>query len=214
MELYETGGFCFSCNYFAPLNELYSAGYTSSVKKNPTDIPKELEYIKSLPLQRIRGLFWHADDRGFYVLWPDGSYFKKRMFNNTPRYIAPRKVTPPLYLHKVCPHDLVIVEGEINARSLYASGATHASIASTGGVSQLTKFLTEYMKYNILAIVVDKDAPGVASGVKLKNELIKRGQRPVLVATEQDVNEIFEEKGPEGVREWWAMEMPARMQKR
>jgi hypothetical protein len=203
MHVYPERAFCFSCGYSVPSEEVASVEEIRKLNKEPTDVKNVLQYISSLPVRKIRGLYFPYDDRGFYVEWPCNTFYKKRLFEGNSRYIGPRGTRPPLYVHKQCPHDLVIVEGEINARSLYSSKATTSSIASPGSATEMLRHLDKYLTYNTIhAIIVDKDIPGVINGLKLKDELIKRGKKPILIAMEKDLNQIYEEEGDEAIKAW------------
>lgn len=203
MEIYEDAGYCFSCGFMDK-----SLADTKPGRKEPTDIPKMLKYIRSLPLIKTRGLYFHADDIGFYIEWPnDGLYYKKRLFEGKARYINPRGSTPPLYIHQQCPHDLVVIEGEINARSLYAAGCTTASICSPGSANTFDKYTHVLTEYRKIAIVVDKDKPGVIAGLKLKKELLKHRKKVQLVAVEKDFSEVYEKEGSEALSKYYKKEV-------
>lgn len=197
MEVYENGSYCFSCGY-------HTSEYTDStaVRKPPTDINKELEYIDGLEKREIRGLSLPADDLGYYITWPDRSYYKKRLYEGKARYIGPRGHRAPLYrIPGVDPKTLVVVEGEINAITLSNAIGNILTIVSPGSATELTRHIALYKLYSIVYIVIDRDIPGVINGLKLKDLLLERGRVVHLVAKEKDYNQILQEEGSDRCKE-------------
>lgn len=208
LHLYEEWAHCYTCGYHVRIEEIATPEQILSMQKEPTDIGAELEYISSLPLKEIRGLALPADDRGYYIVWPDGHFYKKRMFNDTPRYVAPRGHPLPLFVYSVHPRNLVIVEGELNAMSLHEACVTDATIASPGGVAvprknRQLKYLDKFLTFDQIIVIVDKDVAGVCWGVKVKEELLKRGKRVQLIALEKDFNQQLQDGGIEEIRKTW-----------
>lgn len=195
MQIYHDGGFCFVCGYTD--KSLVDAD-TGKQKEN---IQESIDRICSLPVINYRGLHLHADLQGAYILWPDCTYYKKRMFSDDgPRYIGPKGVVPPLLILKGRTDiSCIIIEGEINALSLKKS-CPSLYIISPGSASnfpsQATNLLTIFRTF---VIIVDKDPAGVSAGIELKNKLILKGARAEVIATAPDYNEIFQKEGPQAV---------------
>ncbi|GAC1499954.1 MAG: hypothetical protein NVS1B10_03180 [Candidatus Saccharimonadales bacterium] len=196
MEVYENSAYCFSCGY-----------YTKDVDvpyepKPKTDIGAEIEYIRTLPTREIRGLQLHYDYEGFYILWPDLSFYKKRLNQGRIRYLGPSGHRTPLFkIQGRDPKTLLMVEGELNALSLSLSIGDLYTIVSPGASTNIMNYMPYYCTFDSIYAIVDKDVSGVVNGLKLKEELINRKKRVVLEATDKDYNQILQEEGTEGVKE-------------
>lgn len=199
MEVYNDGGFCFACSYVD--KSLADENLPQKTKEN---IKETIAYIQGLPRKEIRGLYLPYDSSGFYILWPDNSYYKKRMFQGETRYIGPRGHRAPLYLRPGSARgNLVLIEGELNAESVYEVFKDYyrPGIASPGSANEFMRHIEEYLYYNAIYAILDKDPAGVAAGVELKNTLSKRGIRVNLIAVTRDYNAILQEEGKEGLKE-------------
>lgn len=206
MEIYETWSHCFSCGFRVLTKEIEGYEENQELKKEPEDVQEKIRYISQLPRAAFRGLSLPTDNYGFYVVWPNCSFYKCRLHSGTLRYVGPRGHKAPLFVLESSTNILVVVEGELNALSLKETGKNYGTIASPGSATELIRHLNTYLtlssKSSTVFIVVDKDIPGVKNGLKLKEELLKRGKRVKLIAVEQDLNEILQEKGIKGVEEW------------
>lgn len=200
MSVYEDGGFCHACGYLDR-----SVADSDAPKREKENVEEKIEYIKSLPRVQVRGLTLPCDSQGFYILWPGEDYYKQRLTGGVEtRYLGPVGTRPPLLKILGDPRKAVaVVEGELNALSLLAGGYT-GTIASPGSATNMINFLQEYLQLGYsFAIVVDRDAAGVAAGVELKRELQKRGKRVRLIAVAKDLNQLLQDEGKEGVKKWW-----------
>lgn len=208
LHIYETYAHCFTCGYRCPVSELGLSEEEKSIRACPTNISEEMEYIDGLSKIEVRGLSLPADDSGYYIIWSSGEFYKKRLWEGKSRYIGPRGHRPPLFVlpgngsNKV----LFLVEGELNALSLFQ--AIHPkvntnTIASPGSAVELPKALDFCLRFDSIAVIVDKDIPGVAWGLKLKQDLLKHKKRVELVAIEKDINQILQDEGDVGVRSWF-----------
>ncbi len=191
MSVYADGAYCFSCGYST--NSIKDPEYESKPKEN---LEGSIAYIQSLPTKSIRGLSLPSDDQGYYILWPDRSYYKKRLFEGKSRYIGPRGFRAPL-LKLGQPSDRVcIVEGELNALSIGL--VYNGTILSPGAASNFMNYRDEYLTTKgDFTIVVDKDIPGVVAGLKLKEFLLKNKRLVSLVAKKTDYNQILQDEGQE-----------------
>ncbi len=201
MEVYSDGAFCFVCNYST--NSIKDLKYESKPKEN---IEEVISYVKSLPTKLIRGLLLPYDDQGFYILWPDLSFYKKRLFEGKSRYLGPRGHRAPL-LKLGKPSDRVlVVEGELNTMS--AALVYPGTILSPGAASNFMNYSNEYLTFKgDFTIVVDKDIPGVVAGLKLKEFLIKNKRRVSLVTKETDYNQELQDSGLEQLKTSIAQDM-------
>lgn len=199
MEVYENEnervGFCFVCHTRVVLD-----GPPSNNRRSPTNIRSALEYISTLPVERIRGFDLPVDSVGYYVLWPTRDFYKRRNFHDNPRYTSPRGVKAPLYEIKGKTETLVIVEGELNALSLSVSTKTDDTIVSPGSVANFGACLKVAKEYKRIVLVVDHDPAGIVYGCALKLELLKLGKRVSLITCETDYNEMYCNLGPVAVQ--------------
>lgn len=200
MEVYENEdqviGYCFTCNTRVVLE-----GKPSGRRKRPTDIPSVLEYIHTLPFRKIRGFDLHFDSLGYYLLWPSRDFYKRRNFNDTPRYTAPTGVKPPLYEFKGKSGTLIAVEGELNTRSLYESLGTDDTVVSPGPAGEFPKLVKVAQLYSSVILVVDHDPAGIVYGTHTKNLLLKQGKSVKLVTCTVDYNDMYCNEGPEAVKQ-------------
>lgn len=195
MHVYEDGSYCFTCGW------VDRSRVTLEEKKEPENIKEKIEYIANLSSKSIRGLNLKSDSEGYYILWPEGDFYKLRPFDGTGlRYKGPSGHRAPLFNLGPMSETLVVVEGEINALSLAEAFPTRKfAISSSGSCNELLRHLPIYLTYDQIVIIVDKDPGGVACGVELKQILLKKGKRVQLIATTPDYNEILQEKGKIGV---------------
>lgn len=196
MAIYEDGGFCHACGYLDR-----SIANTDAPKREQENIGDKLEYIRSLPRKEIRGLQLPYDSSGYFIVWPDNSYYKKRLWDGPSRYMGPAGHKPSLLRFSGLGSSLVIVEGELNAMSLRFN--YKSNIVSPGSATNIMNYLQDYLLYGPnIAIVVDRDPIGVVMGLELKRELQKRGKRVSLIAVKQDLNDVLQHEGIEGIKKW------------
>lgn len=207
LHIYGEYAYCFVCKANVKTSELNLPPSAREIraKKNPVNIKDRIAYIRELPKKQIRGLELPYDDSGFYIIWPDETYYVKRMYFGKNRYVSPSGVQRPLFkFYKrvtVTNEILVIVEGELNAMSLRASISDDVDIVSPGSANNFVKYLREYEQYKRILIIFDLDAPGVVFGVDLKSRLLT-GRKISVHPMERDMNAIFEEEnGKEKVRQ-------------
>jgi 5S rRNA maturation endonuclease (ribonuclease M5) len=207
MHLYGEYAYCFVCRANVKTSELNLPGSAREIraKKNPVNIRERIQQIRELPKSMIRGFELHNDNTGYYVLWPDETYYVKRMNEGKNRYVSPAGVQRPLFtFYKRVTVDpksvLVIVEGELNAMSLRASITDDVDIVSPGSANNFVKYIREYEEYKRVLIITDLDAPGVVFGVDLKDRLLS-GRKVNIWPMERDLNEQYqEENGKEKIQ--------------
>lgn len=206
VEIYEENAFCFGCYQIIPLAEL---GVERSPKEHYVEnIQAKIEYICTLPKTSIRGLLLPTDSAGYYIVWPDHSYFKLRVLepaDGQSKYKNPAGHRQPvLWVRKQGFRKLYIVEGELNAISL-SYAIKDADICSPGSAGNFAKKdtvtnLTEYCKYANIVIVVDRDAAGTQAVIRLKGALIDRVPFVSHHLMEEDCNAILCKSGPEELK--------------
>ncbi len=203
MHVYHEYSYCFSCGFRALTKEVLSGKEIEILYKEPENIQETLQYIKTLPTRMERGLRFHYQESGFYVLWPDESYYKLRLRKLHTRYVGPRGRRAPLFKYQRGYKTLVVTEGEINAMSLNeVFKDSQITIASPGSANEYTRFIDIYLQYDTVFAIVDKDIPGVINGLKIKEELLKHKKNVQVIALEKDINQILQESGTEGVKAW------------
>ena len=195
-HIYANGGYCFVCGY----TDKTTVDLNNKVEKE--DIQQTLEYINALPMDTIRGIQFPRDAYGYYILWPNRSFYKKRLFKQDRiRYMAPKGIPVPLFSYTGDPGwPLAIVEGEINAISLKKAIPEGLNICSPGAITHFNKFMDKYLQYNRIYVIVDKDDAGIAYGASLKETLLQAGKNTSLIALEKDFNDILMECGYDGIK--------------
>jgi hypothetical protein len=212
MHLYEETAYCFSCNFTVPIEEVLNEEEIKKIKKKePENIETAISYIKTLPIKRIRGLDLPFDESGYYVKWPDDSYYLLRRFDDRPRYVGPRGRKPSLFRCRPEPTGkevIIVVEGSINALSLdLAVDDSHIHIVSPGSAGNLASYIDYYSRFDIVYIVVDYDKPGIDNGSELRKQLLTRKKRCRLIAVHEDFNDLLQRGGPELVKREFMKEL-------
>lgn len=189
MKVYGDFAFCFACHLQVPVSELNLPAKLNHSRPEPTNILERLDYIKSLPVKSIRGLELPADGEGYYILWPGNKFYKKRLYQGKIRYLAPTGHKPPLY---ICPGDsehLLVVEGELNAASIYPLVWDTFKVVSPGTAGDFMRHIAYYLKYKRITIIADYDPAGICHGLQLKETLLRHGKRVEIILTDQDLND-------------------------
>lgn len=176
-------------------------------EENRDDLTEDVGAIAQLPRQRIRGLDFPADNRGYFIVWPDLTYYKYRPYEpgTGPKYIGPRGHRPPLFwARRTKAKILSVVEGEINALSV-ALAYPEWDVCSPGSASMfnadnLSKYLTVFKEYSNLVVVLDKDAAGLKALIEAKAFFLYKIPFISYVMMRPDSNDVLIEKGPEGLR--------------
>lgn len=216
--MYPDRAYCFVCRYSCPSDNIVSAEELQQMRQEPADIEEEMAYIQQLPIRDIRGLKLPVDDQGYYIVWPNNNFYKKRLFEGKSRYVGPRGHRPPIFEYLTNRKSCIVIEGELNAVSGYNSLSSkvtnRVTILSPGSATELPKILPYLLTFDTIAIIVDRDIPGVGWGSNLKHELVKHQKKVQLVAVEKDINQILQEEGKEGVKKWFKenVDMPPGVQ--
>jgi 5S rRNA maturation endonuclease (ribonuclease M5) len=170
------------------------------------DIEKSKEYINGLPKKVIRGFDLPFDDRGYYLLWPDGVYYKRRNWGDSgSKYYSPAGHTKPLFVvRERFQGRLFLVEGEINALSI-AAAFPDASVISPGSATDFKKYntkdyLTLIRYYSTVIVCVDYDGPGAEAAIYTKGALLGKGPKVQIALMKKDANQVLNEAGKEELR--------------
>lgn len=193
MHVYEEYSYCFVCSARVKNSKV---GIVPSQMHVPGQfsIEDKLLEIHALPVNLYRGLLLPADEKGVYITWPNDTYYKKRYYKGEPRYTCPKGKPQPLLIYKGNSH-LVLIEGELNALSACVATQCKETIASAGSANDMKRHIKEYLKYKTITIIVDHDAPGIAFGLEMKDNLLKHGKRATLVTVEMDYNDVLTQLG-------------------
>lgn len=202
MVIYEDHAHCFGCGYRVSLSALGRMDIMPAKPKPPENLEETLAYIATLPLTDIRGLKLPADSEGYYLVWPDGKYYKKRRYfaDDGRKYHCPRGHKKPLYV-PWAPKGAtttVLVEGELNALSLAQLQPPRAAVASPGGVGDFGEKVldmcnTRHLTSQYWVLILDKDGPGLDAAIRMKGLLMQRFQTPYVAVKllERDANELL-----------------------
>ncbi len=204
--LYEDHGFCYSCGKSASRHNLSSV-YQGSWEPSPEvqeDLGESISRIRSLPKRDVRGLRLHSDDFSYYIVWPDGSYYKRRFYDpKGPKYIGATGHRKPPYVASAKGDTLILVEGELNAMSI-AEAFPDLSVVSPGGCGDfrhVSKWLTSCQLYSTILVIADRDAPGAEACIEAMSQLQGKVPRIIAHLMPKDANEVLVNEGPEKLRE-------------
>lgn len=197
MEIYEDHFYCFACGAQGPLSLLHKIGVRiEGVLKEPENIKASIERIKKLPVVNVRGLKMHADKDAYYIVWPGGDYYVKRLFNPDAKmkYIAPTGHRRPLFLLPGSrdKSKLILTEGELNAMSLRLVLPDY-DIASPGSASAFGQYLQKYTPYRHIHVIVDNDKAGVAALIGMHKKLLQITPYVHYYRLNKDFNDLLQE---------------------
>lgn len=192
-------GYCFACNTaFKDIGDPISV-----VPKEIEDLNGKLSYIDSLPLVDTRGLSFHHDNRGYYIVWPNRDYYKYRLWAprpEEPKYIGAKGHKKPWFVlkPKAPVKTCVVTEGEINALSVFNLLPT-MMVMSPGGASnfhdgEMKSKVELFRKYDTIIVLVDADEAGVTGAMKF-HTLVKPhclDVRIKLMEDGKDANALYQ----------------------
>lgn len=197
---------CFGCGEKGHISRLkdikVDLNLAKSHKKhfNLTDFQNKVREIKSLPVNKIRGLELPTDGLGYYILWPDETYYKYRKLDATKqKYLSAPGAKRTLLEMPGSYSKLLIVEGELNAISVYQSRPDF-KIVSPGSASDLNAYMDYYEEYDYIYVAFDLDPAGVYNAIKLRDALLARKKFVFLHPMKRDFNDILTKDGLDEVR--------------
>lgn len=206
---YSNGYFSFCCGKHGPLTEL---GLDPGQRIEVTyveDVAVSIAAIRRLPKRTIRGFDLHYTHNGFYLLWPDFSYYKFRL-DNAPsgnKYRGPSGVKKAPYEvpGNAGSETVVLVEGEFNAMTL-ALLDLPVRIISPGGAGDFyskgnEKLLTLVSAYSTVYIIVDDDAAGAQAAIEAKSRILVANKHcdVKIKLLKEDFNDTYVRQGREGL---------------
>lgn len=202
MEVYPDGhAYCFSCGYYVPA---VGPEIELPTARAPEDLRESLGLIQALPRASHRGLPELPTSRdGFYIVWPDNSYYKLRKFKDDPRYLAPRGHAQPLLGWNGDSGIAIIVEGELNALSL--ASQTDYTVISPGGASGFDTLREDLLEacasYDKILVWTDRDPAGIKALWRTVPYLLDVCPDVRYITTEEDANNILVSQGGQALRD-------------
>lgn len=200
--------FCFVCHARGPITEL---GLEPGEKVEYTyveDLQATLGYIRDLPKKTIRGFSLPFSSRGYFLVWPDQSYYKLRIEGaaDGQKYRGPAGHKKPWMLCRQGDSGQVaLVEGEFNALSLALVCPT-LTVISPGGAGDFyskgsEKALQKLTLYDKVYVVTDDDAAGSVAAIQATSKLKHFGVKDVKICLmSTDANEIHTSQGTEALK--------------
>lgn len=196
---YETGRYkCFGCGVSGKLTDIGidAKGSYESKKEN---IKESIQNITQYPIKDFRGLKFHCDDTGAYIIWPGSVYYKKRYFDPAPgypKYKGPKGHNPPAFIAErdKKAETGIVVEGEINALSL-AEVLRNITIVSPGSASSFADVGELLKDYRNVLVIADNDPAGVMGIIPLVSELKKNAINTKVTLWDRDANEVLVNDG-------------------
>ncbi len=209
-HVYSDGYRCFGCGANGPLSDLDGRIKLGEIPKErePEDMGPMNDYIDSLPLQDVRGLRLHSDERSYFIRWPGRSFYKRRFFDpgKGPKYVGPAGHQPPLFwaAPHLRPKAIAIVEGELNSLSV-AHAFPEWAVCSPGSASNFTEknlklALRSILSHSIIYIIADNDVPGAGAVISAKGYLTAKGRSTKWVLMSPDANDVLVKCGSDELR--------------
>lgn len=196
--------YCYgSCTKAYTLQEVAAKGIALEYEEDDEcqeNLEEKFNYITSLPRREIRGLIFPADTSGYYICWPDKSYYKYRLFEpgRGGKYLSPKGHFPtPFWTRKLLSGTVYVVEGEINAMSI-AEAMPSVSVVSPGSASmfkseRLQKLLTILKEYSTVIVVLDDDPAGIKGYIEARAAFMYKLPFVKYLLIKPDANEILSE---------------------
>jgi len=202
--LYPDGYFkCFSCGAYGKTSSLKGVDH-EEVESRPRfveDVQASIARIEVLPKRWIRGLELHADSDSAYVIWPDRSYYKRRLLGAAPhgdKYRCPTGVPKPLFVRRPeRPSPIgIVVEGELNALSIWEA-RQDLNVFCPGGAgdfysNSIQKHLLTLTHCVTLLVYCDRDKAGATAAIKFKALAMKHVKDVRVHLLETDFNDLLQ----------------------
>lgn len=215
-EIYENNAYCFGCQQTIPLEECGVKPGDVPPPKPKENLEETMKYIDSLPTKKIRGFWLPFDEEGYYIVWPERNYYKKRFFDpdKKSRYKNPTGHKQPLFEtpYYTWAGAGMLVEGELNALSVFEAlrnSEICPRIMSPGGAGQ---FNEDFVLQNLetlnnlsrIDILVDQDGAGAKAAIELKAALLKHCARCSIYVKfmPSDANDLLALYGSQGLKEY------------
>lgn len=201
--------YCFGCSARGSIEELGLSASDVTDDRYVEDLNETLKYARGLPHRNIRGLDFPSDGGGYFILWPDSTYYKYRRFDSgsdKAKYRNPAGHSQTLFVAKnKTKGDLIVIEGEINALSI--AQVADCGVVSPGGVGNFSgKKGDDVVKYarpfDRVFIICDNDNAGASAAMKLKIALVASGKHKTFIELwNTDANDILTTHGREKLKQ-------------
>lgn len=195
-HVYDNGTFCFVCHKMVETGDVKSIPLKKKVVAE--NITGRIAEIRNLDTKRWRGLDFHADNFGCYILYPSGDYYKYRLFSPSQsgsKYLGPVGHSQPLFFFKEegNKEKLLIIEGEINAMTvLEYNNYSVLSPGSAGNfLSKIDEIISIAIEYGKIVVWADKDPPGIKAIMELTSQLKIKGKKVEYIMEDMDANEML-----------------------
>lgn len=208
MVIYPDGwAHCFGCGAHVSADKL-GRKVVVTEKPEPENLEESFEYIKKLPLKRVRGLMLPSDDHSAFIVWPGNTYYKRRFLKpwDGPKYRCPTGHKKPWFVANHLGGDVcILVEGELNALSI-ALACPEFSVVSPGSagdfnVKSVAKVLPYLSTVDNILLLADKDQAGAQALINAKSVLDTPTKLTKWALVEKDANDRLQEEGPDALRE-------------
>lgn len=203
--IYPTHAYCYGGCGRIPLGEVGLSPETSPKPRPAEDLTASRSRIDLLPRKLIRGFELPHDSFGFYILFPESLYYKRRNWSGEPKYKNPSGIPQPLFIaRRGASPTLFLVEGELNCLSI-AEAFPECDAMSPGSATGFMKYtkstlLTHVTSYSTISVIVDRDTPGVKAAIHVQSLLAGSIPKVNVCLMAKDANEIHCESGPEALR--------------
>lgn len=216
LVVYPTHAYCYGGCGRIELSELGKESSGAPKERYRENLQEARKYIDGLPKKEIRGFLLPYDDYGYYLVWTDADYYKRRNWDDSgAKYKNPSGHSqPPYWVRREHYPTLCISEGEFNAMSV-AEAFPEWDVVSPGSASDFKTgktrhfLLTYCIRYSIVVVMVDRDGPGTEAAIHTKGLLVEKVPQVRIALMSKDANEWCCEKGKEALR----AEVEAELQK-
>lgn len=208
--IYETNYHCYGCGAHGPLSDLGRAPTAAPKERYKEDLDARRKEIEALPRSTHRGFVFPYNHRGYFITWPDCSYYKQRLFDpkdGESKYKCPAGQPQPLFwARRGAGRILALVEGELNSMSM-AEAFPEWDVCSPGSASdfkteRFRKFLlTIARSYCTVIVQTDRDGAGTEAAIHTKGLLLNKVPNIPIVLMARDASEIYCAHGKDKLRE-------------
>lgn len=206
--IYSTHAYCYGGCGRIELSALGRAAENRRIERYKEDLQEARKYVETLPTKVIRGFPLRYDDRGYYLVWPDFTYYKRRNWSDEgAKYKNPAgHAQPPFWVRREHYPTLCLCEGEFNALSI-GEAFPEWDVCSPGSASDFKtektrSFLLTYCaRYCTIVIITDYDGPGTEAAIHAKGLLVGKVPKVQIALMQKDANEWICETGKEALKQ-------------
>lgn len=210
LVIYDTYAYCYGGCGRIELSELGRVAESAPKERYKEDLDARRKEIEALPRSTHRGFVFPYNHRGYFITWPDCSYYKQRLFDpkeGESKYKCPAgQPQPPFWARRGAGRILTLVEGELNSMSM-AEAFPEWDVCSPGSASdfkteKFRKFLlTIARSYCTVIVQTDRDGAGTEAAIHTKGLLLNKVPNIPIVLMARDASEIYCADGKDKLRE-------------